>query len=77
MTSFGEPFLCRYCERFAGTMLIGTDTFTCDAYPDGIPDDIMTNRVDHRVPHDGDGGLTFVALPNRSDYIDAIAWQTD
>lgn len=29
----------------------------CDAYPDGIPDDIWWNRADHRQPQPGDHGV--------------------
>jgi hypothetical protein len=32
---------------------------TCDALPDGIPDDIYWNRFDHRKPHGGDHGVRY------------------
>ncbi|MGD8441011.1 MAG: hypothetical protein PVG53_10775 [Holophagae bacterium] len=31
----------------------------CRAYPDGIPDAILRNRHDHRLPYEGDSGLRF------------------
>lgn len=31
----------------------------CDAYPNGIPDEIHFGGLDHRQPLDGDGGITF------------------
>ncbi len=34
---------------------------TCAAYPAGIPEEIWSGEVDHRQPHDGDRGITFVA----------------
>ena len=75
--TFFDRFLCIYCKRFDGTQFIdGADTVTCDAYPDGIPREIITNKVDHRSPYRGDGGLTFVALRNRQHSIDKIDWQT-
>lgn len=38
---------------------------TCPAFPDGIPDKILRNEVDHRQPVKGDHGVQFVALPDR------------
>lgn len=37
----------------------------CAAFPEGIPDAILMNKVDHREPVKGDHGIQFVALPNR------------
>jgi hypothetical protein len=31
----------------------------CDAYPDGIPDEIIMNDLDHTVPLPGDNGIQF------------------
>ena len=33
--------------------------FFCDAYPDGIPDEIMTGEHDHTEPFKGDNGIQF------------------
>jgi len=34
-------------------------TATCKAFPDGIPDEIWTNEVDHTTPYPGDNNTQF------------------
>lgn len=34
---------------------------TCAAFPDGIPESILNNERDHRLPYRGDDGLRFHA----------------
>jgi len=36
---------------------------TCDAFPDGIPEAVFGNELDHRQPVDGDHGIRFEAKP--------------
>lgn len=31
----------------------------CEAFPEGIPDGILDNRVAHTSPYPGDNGLTY------------------
>lgn len=50
------PALCWACER----RIAGGDQPTCEAFPDGIPLDIIGFAADHREPYDGDNGLQFV-----------------
>ena len=45
---------CVSCERKSRGSV-------CDAYPDGIPEVILNGQVDHKTPHPGDGGLTYLA----------------
>ena len=45
---------CNSCtRRYAGTV-------TCVAFPNGIPDDIITGRHDHAKPYPGDQGVRFL-----------------
>ena len=39
---------------------------SCEAFPAGIPDEIWTNRFDHRQPHGGDHGLQWSPLPGQT-----------
>lgn len=32
---------------------------TCDAFPDGIPAQIITGEIDHASPYPGDNGIRF------------------
>lgn len=34
----------------------------CDAFPQGIPQQILLNKFDHRKPFEGDNGIHFEAL---------------
>jgi hypothetical protein len=38
----------------------------CVAFPRGIPADIIGGRFDHSQPHEGDGGIRFVSLRERT-----------
>jgi hypothetical protein len=49
------PSLCRACTRLDQ----GGDTARCEAFPDGIPFDIIGLGGDHRTPVEGDHGLQF------------------
>ena len=32
---------------------------SCRAFPDGVPEDILTGEHDHTKPYKGDNGITF------------------
>jgi hypothetical protein len=43
---------CDYCNHYR-------EHQKCDAYPEGIPEEILLNKVDHRKPYQGDRGIQF------------------
>lgn len=47
---------CRFWHR------ANHEAFTCDAYPDGIPEEIIQSEHDHHEPFRGDGGIQYKPL---------------
>lgn len=47
---------CSVCTRFHKE---NHDGETCDAFPNGIPDEILWNEVSHIKAYPGDNGLRF------------------
>ena len=39
----------------------------CNAYPDGIPRNILTGKIDHRKKYINDNGIRFEPIPRRED----------
>lgn len=34
-------------------------SITCEAFPNGIPNEITSNKYDHHAPYPGDNGIKF------------------
>ncbi len=51
---------CQNCAHFGGS-------WTCQAFPQGIPQDIYRQAYGHREPYPGDGGIVFAQRPERPD----------
>lgn len=52
--------LCFLCARYR-------DSYRCEAFPDGIPFDIIASEKDHRRPIKGDHGLHFLPITDVAD----------
>ena len=46
---------CDACAHYIGVL---NGKLVCEAFPDGIPDDILEG-FDHTQPHDGDHGIRY------------------
>jgi hypothetical protein len=40
---------------------------TCNAFPDGIPEEVLTNGHDHRKKYAGDNGIRFSSVGDVGD----------
>ncbi len=48
--------ICMRCKHFH---IEDVKLHTCDAFPDGIPDEIWRGDNDHKKPNPGDHGIQF------------------
>lgn len=56
--TIGDAPICVKCDRYHKN---DKSDFKCDAYPDGIPFEIIKGEIDHHAPYKGDRGLQFKA----------------
>lgn len=54
------PTMCPLCVHSEQ----GDNGLVCPAFPDGIPNDMLTGQVDHRLPYPGDNGVRFEPDPD-------------
>lgn len=50
-----EAPICLDCKHYHN----GDLGFSCKAYPEGIPKEIMTGEIDHKKPYKNDNGIQF------------------
>lgn len=63
--------VCSFCSR-----LESTEGRTCEAFSDGIPEEIWRGDNDHSKPVEGDGGLMFLQLGVSDDWESLVGLNT-
>jgi len=62
MTSIAPP-ICGGCKHLRGNLMDPK----CDAFPEGIPREILLSEADHRTAFPGDNGIQFDPRDKRAE----------
>lgn len=54
---------CMDCKNYIGKN--EKEKFYCHAFPDGIPEDVFWNKIDHKKNIDGDKGIKFEKIKDK------------
>ena len=64
------PPICLGCSHFRKQ---DGNKFTCDAFPGGIPDQIINSEAEHRQPYKGDNDIQYLPkTPDDAAYADML-----
>ena len=63
-------FQCSFCVHLRRKPREEMTHHTCDAFPDGIPDEVGHNRFIHIKPYPGDNGILFEHDPDMKFHLD-------
>jgi len=55
---------CIYCKHLDPETL----DWHCEAFPDGIPEDIINGDFNHTIPHEGDHGIQFEKIVDKVEH---------
>lgn len=73
--TYGPVAICFACDRYRPSVGLLDGVASCEAFPDGIPDDVLYGLHDHRVPYPGDQGVRFVLRPTAGAEADLAAYE--
>ncbi|MGZ4908841.1 MAG: hypothetical protein ACXV5F_09355 [Halobacteriota archaeon] len=58
---------CDYCRHLDRKRMY-KQGYYCPAYPNGVPDEILLNMVDHVEAYEGDNGIQFEQDPSEDEF---------